>query len=73
MALATVPAVLLGISPPGRGGRRWGGSQGAALSGYSIPEFWLGQLLILLFAVGWAGCRRRGTARCGPRPRAGGR
>jgi peptide/nickel transport system permease protein len=27
-------------------------SQSVALIGYSVPEFWLGQLLILLFAVG---------------------
>lgn len=29
-------------------------SQSTALVGYSIPEFWLGQLLILVFAVGLA-------------------
>ena len=28
------------------------GATGVALLGYSIPEFWLGQILILIFAVG---------------------
>jgi peptide/nickel transport system permease protein len=55
MALATVLGLLLGIvSARARGTALDALTQGAALSGYSIPEFWLGQLLILLFAV-WLG------------------
>jgi peptide/nickel transport system permease protein len=55
MTLATIAGVLLGlVSARARGRALDGITQGASLFGYSIPEFWLGQLLILIFAV-WLG------------------
>ena len=52
MALATVLGILLGVAAAARRG----GTTDAAISvlsliGYSIPVFWLGQLLVALFAV----------------------
>ena len=55
MALATVVGVALGvIAARARATALDGIAQAAALSGYSLPEFWLGQIMILLFAV-WLG------------------
>lgn len=55
MVLATVAGLLLGlVGARTRGTAVDGVSQGLALSGYSVPEFWLGQLMILVFAV-WLG------------------
>ncbi len=56
MAIAVVVGVLLGVI-----GARYRATaidsttQGITLLGYSIPEFWLGQVLIVVFAVqlGW--------------------
>jgi peptide/nickel transport system permease protein len=56
LAIATVAGLALGTV-----GARWRGTavdsttQGVTLLGYSVPEFWLGQLLIIVFAVqlGW--------------------
>jgi peptide/nickel transport system permease protein len=50
---ATVAGVLLGIlAAVKRGGRADAGAQIISLAGYSVPEFWLGQILIVIFAVG---------------------
>jgi peptide/nickel transport system permease protein len=52
MTLAAVAGVLLGVTAARRPYSRLDSSAtGLALVGYSIPEFWLGQLLVLLFAV----------------------
>lgn len=56
LAIATVAGIALGTL-----GARWrgtaldSGTQAVTLLGYSVPEFWLGQLLIIVFAVqlGW--------------------
>jgi peptide/nickel transport system permease protein len=56
LGLATGLGVLLGMWAAWSRSRILNGLlQGLALFGYSIPEFWLGQLLILCFAVvlGW--------------------
>lgn len=50
---ASIVGVSLGLLAARQRGRPADGvTQAVALFGYSIPEFWLGQLLILLFAVG---------------------
>ena len=54
MALASAFGVLLGVwsgSRPGTGTDTAVSS--LSLVGYSLPSFWLGQLLVLLFAVVW--------------------
>ncbi len=52
---ASIAGVALGLlAARRRGGPADGLAQGATLFGYSIPEFWLGQLLILVFAI-WLG------------------
>ncbi len=55
LTLASVLGVLLGILAARRQGR-WLDTlvQTVSLAGYSVPEFWLGQMLILVFAV-WLG------------------
>lgn len=56
LTFAAVVGVLLGVlAAIYRGTRIDGGVQAFTLAGYSVPEFWLGQLLILLFAIhlGW--------------------
>ncbi len=55
LALASLAGIALGIVAARRRGR-WMDRvvQVVSLVGYSVPEFWLGQLLILLFAV-WLG------------------
>ncbi|GAC1325488.1 MAG: ABC transporter permease [Chloroflexota bacterium] len=56
IVLATVAGVGLGaVAAARRGGAGDTGAQVVALVGYSVPEFWLGQLLIVTFAValGW--------------------
>jgi peptide/nickel transport system permease protein len=53
LVTATVAGVLLGIlAAVKRGGRADAGAQIISLAGYSVPEFWLGQILIVIFAVG---------------------
>jgi peptide/nickel transport system permease protein len=53
LAAATVVGVLLGtLAAVKRGGPADAGAQLVSLAGYSVPEFWLGQILIVLFAVG---------------------
>lgn len=55
LVFATVLGVALGIVAARlRGGTVDSTVQTVSLAGYSIPEFWLGQILILLFAV-WLG------------------
>lgn len=52
LVLATIIGVLLGIlGARFRGKAVDTGTQTVSLLGFSVPEFWLGQLLILLFAV----------------------
>ncbi len=53
LGLATIIGVLLGLLAARTRFRVVDSTtQVTALAGYSIPEFWLGQLLILVFAVG---------------------
>lgn len=53
LAFASVGGVVLGVVAARlRGGPVDTGIQTAASAGYSIPDFWLGQLLILTFAIG---------------------
>jgi len=53
LVLASVAGVLLGLlAARARGTAVDVGTQAVSLFGYSIPEFWLGQLLIVVFAVG---------------------
>ena len=55
LMVASLLGVALGaLAARLRGGRRDAGMQVISLLGYSIPEFWLGQILILVFAV-WLG------------------
>ena len=55
VVLATAVGVVLGVWAARRPNSAVdGGATGFALAGYSIPEFWLGQILILVFAV-WLG------------------
>ena len=55
LVLASVAGVLLGvIAARRRGSSVDRGIQAVSLAGYSIPEFWLGQVLILVFAI-WLG------------------
>jgi peptide/nickel transport system permease protein len=53
LVLASVVGVVLGaIAARNHGNRTDGAIQGFVVAGDSIPEFWLGQFLILVFAVG---------------------
>jgi peptide/nickel transport system permease protein len=55
LTVASIAGVLLGLLAARlRGTPIDVGSQAISLFGYSIPEFWLGQLLIVVFAV-WLG------------------
>ena len=50
---ASIVGVLLGVAAARwRGGPVDLGTQATSLAGYSVPEFWLGQILIVVFAVG---------------------
>jgi peptide/nickel transport system permease protein len=52
LALASVGGVLLGVTAARHRGTRIDGLLSAvSLVGYSIPTFWLGQLLVLVFAM----------------------
>lgn len=56
LAIATIAGIVLGtIGARHRGTAIDSTTQGITLLGYSIPEFWLGQVLIVIFAVtlGW--------------------
>eukprot|EP01037_Dinobryon_pediforme_P002098 gene2097-2135_t len=56
MVLASVLGIVIGVASAKRAGSRADGLISAlSLIGYSVPGFWVGQLLILLFAVtlGW--------------------
>ena len=53
LAFASVVGIASGIlAARARGGVADTAIQGASSAGYSIPDFWLGQLLILVFAIG---------------------
>jgi len=55
LAFATLVGVALGALAARRHGGAFDASlQTASLAGYSIPEFWIGQILIIVFAV-WLG------------------
>lgn len=52
MLLASILGIVVGVLSAGRAGSRMDTIvSGASLVGYSVPGFWIGQLLILLFAV----------------------
>jgi peptide/nickel transport system permease protein len=54
--IALVIAVPMGVLAAARRGTRWdAGAMGFSLLGVSIPNFWLGPLLVMLFSVtlGW--------------------
>ncbi len=52
MTVAAIGGVMLGVAAARRPHSRLDATAtGFSLIGYSIPEFWLGQLLVLLFAV----------------------
>jgi ABC-type dipeptide/oligopeptide/nickel transport system permease component len=56
MGVTLVLSILLGIwvgvrSAVNRGSKLWGAVGTATLIGYSLPAFWLGQVLILIFSV----------------------
>ena len=55
LSLALLIGIPLGISAARSRGRLsdWVAQVGA-LAGYSVPDFWMGQILILIFAVGLA-------------------
>jgi peptide/nickel transport system permease protein len=54
MAIASIFGIALGVwAAAKRGTGTDSFVSGVSLLGYSIPTFWLGQLLILLFAVIW--------------------
>jgi peptide/nickel transport system permease protein len=53
LLIASIGGVLLGVSAARHRGTRTDGLLSAvSLAGYSIPTFWLGQLLVLVFAMG---------------------
>lgn len=55
LGLASVLGVALGIAAARLKGRWFdSGIQAASSAGYAVPDFWLGQLLILTFAI-WLG------------------
>ncbi len=55
LALASVGGIVFGVMAARlRGGAVDSSIQTVASAGYSIPDFWLGQLLILVFAI-WLG------------------
>ena len=63
MLLASVLGITLGVLSariPADGSTA--SALGVAYLGISFPVYWVGLLLILLFAVSCAGCRRRATA-----------
>lgn len=68
LLFASVVGVLLGIVSARRAGSRLdAGLQVVSLAGYSVPEFWLGQMLILVFAVwlGWLPAQGSASVRSG--------
>lgn len=55
LALAALLGVFLGVIAARRPGTFLDSAvQAVSLGGYSVPEFWLGQILILVFALGLA-------------------
>lgn len=68
LAIATVLGVLAGLLAARYRGRVADrASQSFALAGFSVPEFWLGQVLIVVFAVGlgWLPAQNAGPIRGG--------
>ena len=64
LIVASVLGVGLGIAAARRPGRRLDVAvQVLSLAGYSVPEFWLGQMLIVVFAVwlGWLPAQGSGS------------
>jgi len=56
LAISVVVGIWVGVhTAVRRGSKLWGAVEGATLVGYSLPAFWLGQVLILIFGVqlGW--------------------
>ncbi len=55
MTVATLIGVPLGVLAASRGPAWRGGSEAFVIAGISIPDFWLGIMLVLLFAgtLGW--------------------
>lgn len=69
LVVATLAGIALGVVAARRP-FSWtdGGVSAGALAGFSVPVFWLGQLLILLFAVtlGWLPAQGMVSLRVGP-------
>ena len=66
LAFASLVGIALGIASGRRPGSRLDATvQVVSLVGYSLPEFWLGQMLILIFAVwlGWLPAQGSGSLR----------
>jgi len=64
MALAVLVGVPLGVLAATREGTWWDrGASGLALLGQSVPVFWLGMMLVVLFAVklGWLPAGQAGS------------
>jgi peptide/nickel transport system permease protein len=53
MLLAILVGVPLGVVAASRGGWSGRATEGFVIGGISIPDFWLGTLLVLLFAATW--------------------
>jgi len=71
LTFASLLGIALGILSARRAGSRIDAAvQVVSLAGYSVPEFWLGQMLILVFAVwlGWLPAQGSASLRSGIAP-----